>query len=66
MPWNKKKSYKLLKSDKNKSAAGGTYTKKTETKKNSPSSSSSSANSSTGLILKLPKQANTRKFHKIL
>ena len=32
MVWNKKKSYNLLKSDKKTSAAGGKYTKKTETK----------------------------------
>ena len=66
MPWNKKKSYNLLKSDKNKSASGRTYTKKKEMKNVSPSSSSSSANSSTGLISKLPKQTNTKKLHKIL
>ena len=34
MPWNKKKSYNLLKSDKKSKTANGTYTKKTETKKN--------------------------------
>ena len=66
MPWNKKKSYNLFKSDKKSSAANGTYTKKTETRKISQSLSSSSANSSTGLIWKLPKQANTKKLHKIL
>ena len=63
MLWNKKKSYNLLKSDKKTSAAGGKYTKKTETKI-SPSLSSSLAYSSTGLISKLPKQANTIKLHK--
>ena len=66
MPWNKKKSYNLLKSDKNKSTSGGTYTKKKETKNISPSPSSSSANLSTGLTSKLPQQANTKKLHKIL
>ena len=65
MLWKKKKSYNLLKSDKKTSAAGSKYTKKTETKI-SPSSSSSLAKSLTGLILKLPKQANTKKLHKIL
>ena len=65
MPWNKKKSYNLLKSVKSKTE-NGTYTKKTETRKISNSSSSSSASSSTGLISKLPKQANTKKLHKIL
>ena len=66
MAWNKKKSYNLLKSDKKSKTANGTYTKKTEMRKISNSLSSSSANSSTGLILKLPKQANTKKLHKIL
>ena len=66
MPFNKKKSYDLLKSNKKSTSSGGTYNKKTETKKVSPSSSSLSANSSTGLISKLPKQANTKKLHKIL
>ena len=66
MPWNKKKLYNLLKSDKKSSAVGGTYTKKTETKQNSLSSSSSLPNLSTGLISKLPKQVNTKKLHKIL
>ena len=66
MPWNKNKSYNLLKPDKRSSSSSGTYSKKTETKKVSPSSSSSSVNSSTGLISKLPKQANTKKLHKIL
>ena len=28
MPWNKKKSYNLLKSDKKKTSGAGTYTKK--------------------------------------
>ena len=66
MPWNKKKSYNLLKSDKKSNTANsGTYTKKkTETRKISNSSSSSSANSSTGLISKLPKQANAKNFIK--
>ena len=64
MPWNKKKSHNLLKL--NKKDSSGSYTKKTETKKVSPSSSSSSANSTTVLISKLPKQANTKKFHKLL
>ena len=66
MPWNKKRSYNLLKSDTKSKTANGTYTKKTETRKVSNSSSSSSANSSTGLISKLPKQANTKKLHKML
>ena len=66
MPWNKERSYNLLKSDTKSKTANGTYTKKTETRKVSNSSSSSSANSSTGLISKLPKQANTKKLHKIL
>ena len=69
MPWNKKKLYNLLESADKKTtsaaATGGKYTKKTETKISS-FSSSSSANSSTGLILKLPKQVNTKKLHKIL
>ena len=66
MPWNKKKSYDLLKSNKKNSSGSGTYSKKTETKKVSPSSNSSSANSPTGLMSKLPKLANTKKLHKIL
>ena len=33
MPWNKRKSYNLLKSNKEDTAASGSYTKKTETKK---------------------------------
>ena len=60
MPWNKKKSYNLLKSDKKSKTANGTYTKKKETRKISNSSRSSSANSSTGLISKVPKQANIK------
>ena len=66
MPWNKKKSYNLLKLNKKDSSSSRSYTKKTETKKVSPSSSSSSANSLAGLISKLPKQANTKKHHKVL
>ena len=66
MPWNKKKSYNLLKLNKKDSSSSGSYTKKTETKKVSPSSSSSSTNSTTGLISKLPQQANTKKLHKLL
>ena len=66
MPWNKKKSYNLLKSNEKDSTSSGSYTKTTETKKVSPSSSNSSANSTTGLISKLPKQANTKKLHKLL
>ena len=66
MPWNKKKSYNLLKSNKKDSTSSGSYTKTTETKKVSPSSSNSSANSTTGLISKLPKQANTKNIHKLL
>ena len=66
MPWNKKRSYNLLKSNKNKTSGVGTYTKKDNTQNLTPSSSSSSANSTTGLISKLPKQQNTKKLHKIL
>ena len=33
MPWNKKRSYNLLKSDTKSKTANGTYTKKTETRK---------------------------------
>ena len=66
MPWNKKKSYNLLKSDKKETSGAGTYTKKSNTQNLTPSSSSSLANSATGLISKLPKQANTKKLHKIL
>ena len=66
MPFNKKKSYDLIKSNKKSSSSSGSCSKKTETKKVSPSSSSSSASSSTGLISKLPKQKNTKKLHKIL
>ena len=66
MPWNKKKSYNLLKSDKKKTSGAGTYTKKSNMQNLTPSSSSSLANSATGLISKLPKQANTKKLHKIL
>ena len=33
MPWNKKKSYNLLKLNKKYSSSTGSYTKKTETKK---------------------------------
>ena len=62
MPWNKKKSYNLLKSDKKSKTANGTYTKKTETRKISNSSRSSSVNSSTGLISKVPKQANIKYY----
>ena len=40
--------------------------KRQKQKKVSPSSSSSSANSTTGLISKLPKQANAKKLHKLL
>ena len=67
MPWNKKKSYNLLKSDKKSTAAAVGKYLKINTKNNiSPSSNSSSANSLTGLISKLPKQVNTKKLHKIL
>ena len=66
MPWNKKKSYNLLKLNKKGSSSSGSYTKKTETKNVSPSSSSSAAKSTIGLISKLPKQANTKKRHKLL
>ena len=67
MPWNKKKSYNLLKLNKKDSSSSGSYTKKKErNKKFSPSSSNSSANSTTGLISKLPKQTKIKKVHKIL
>ena len=68
MPFNKKKSYDLLKSSKKSSLNSGTYTKKPNPnckdyphrppKSLTPSSTSSS---STGLISK-----NTKKLHKIL
>ena len=67
MPWNKKKSYNLLKLNKKDSSSSGSYTKKKDrNKKFSPSSSNSSAKSTTGLISKLPKQTNIKKVHKIL
>ena len=66
MPWNKKKPYNLLKLNKKDSTTSGSYTKTTEAKKVLPSSSSSSADSTTGLISKIPKQANTKKLHKLL
>ena len=73
MPFNKKKSYDLLKSNKKSSLSSESYTKKSNSnyrdcphrppKSLTPSSSSSS---STGLISRLPKQKNTKKLHKIL
>ena len=76
MPFNKKKSYDLLKSDKKSSLNSGSYTKKPNPNCNNcphgpakslrPSSSSSSSSSSIGLISRLPKQKNTKKLHKIL
>ena len=73
MPFNKKKSYNLLKSNKTSSLNSGSYTKKPNpncsncpTKSLTPDSSSSSSSSSKGLISRLPKQKNTKKLHKIL
>ena len=73
MPFNKKKSYDLLKSNKKSSINRGSYTKKTNPNCNNsphrPANSltpSSSSSSSTGLISRLPKQKNTKKLHKIL
>ena len=71
MPFNKKRSYDLLKSNKKSTLSSGTFTKKTNpnckdcphrpSKSLTPSSSSSS---STGLISRLPKQKNTKNFIK--
>lgn len=60
MPWNRKKSYQLLKSDKKSSTSTGKYTK-LESKKILPSSSCSSTGSSKGLVKKneVPKQVKT-------
>ena len=66
IPFNKKKSYDLLKSNKKSSSGSGSYTEKPNSncsncphrppKSLTPSSSSSSNSSSTGLISRLPKQ----------
>ena len=73
MPFNKKKSYNLLKSNKTSRLNSGPYTKKPNPncsncppKSLAPSSSTSSSSSSKGLISRLPKQKNTKKLHKIL
>ena len=74
MPFNKKKSYDLLKSNKKSSlSSGGLYTKKPNPNcKDCPHrppknlTPFSSISSSTGLISRLPKQKNTKKLHKIL
>ena len=73
MPFNKKKSYDLLKSNKKSSLSSGSYTKKPNPnckdcphrppKSLTPSSSSSS---STGLISRLQEHKNTKKPHKML
>ena len=65
MPWNKK-NIQPIKTKQKDSSSTSSYTKKTATKKVPPSSRSSSTNSTIGLISKLPKQANTKKLHKLL
>ena len=72
MPW-KKKSYSLLKSSTKNTGSVGTYKAKPNPNcSNCPHgpprslTPSSSSSSSIGLISSLPKQKNTKKFHKIL
>ena len=70
MPFNKKKSYNLLKPDKKTSLSSGSYTKKPNLNckdcPHRPPKSLTPSSSSTGLISRLPKQKNTKKLHKIL